>query len=262
MMDLDTWHKGGRRLWLCAAIGALVLHVGGAALAVTQLKGEDLGEGLGAEGVEISLDMSSPKVEDSDAPKGDDSVAQAAQQEMQEQKAEVAETDAEKAVPTTTEDEADRQVTTSEVKKPTEDAKVATVETHAQAAQEAAEDSTKASLDTPKEADKARAANAGIGKDMQELTRDWYKKVSGVFKSHQRYPEGKTKGANVRVAFVLNRVGNILAADVLESSGDAAYDAAAIAMVRRSDPVPTPPTGLVDDQVKLDIWINFPKPKS
>ena len=41
MSDLDTEQKPSRRLWILAALGALALHVGGAALAVAHLRTDD-----------------------------------------------------------------------------------------------------------------------------------------------------------------------------------------------------------------------------
>jgi len=37
MPDLDTEQKPSRRLWILAAVGALALHIGGAALAIATL---------------------------------------------------------------------------------------------------------------------------------------------------------------------------------------------------------------------------------
>ncbi len=74
--------------------------------------------------------MASPKIEDDELPAGVDSTAQAASNAMPEQKAEVEQTDLPKDVPTET-DDADRVVTTSDVKKPVEEEKVKAVETKA-----------------------------------------------------------------------------------------------------------------------------------
>ncbi|MGJ4939767.1 TonB family protein [Bradyrhizobium sp. HKCCYLS1011] len=263
MSDLDTGNRSSRRLWAFAAIGALMLHLGGAALALTHLKDdEDIG-GLGANGAEvIDIDMAAPKVESDDMPVGPDSQAQDPSQFMPEQKAETDQTDLPKAVPTTT-DEADQQVTTSEVKKPTEEEqKVAAVQTQAQDAQEAAIDSSRRSFDekTP-EADKAKAPNVGIGKDREKLTANWGRKISAYFELHKKFPPGKNKKAQVKLALVLNRLGHVVSVDVKETSGDPAYDEAAVAMVRRSDPVPKPPAGLTDDEFPFTLPVNFTPPK-
>src|SRR6201989_3041033 len=127
MTDLDSGGRSSRRLWFCAALIALGLHIGGAAWALTDLKGDDDDGGLGAAGAEvIDIDMASPKLEDDDLPQGEDHVAQTASAATPEQKAEPDQTDLPKDVPTQT-DEADRAVTTSDVKKPTEEAKTHTV---------------------------------------------------------------------------------------------------------------------------------------
>ncbi|MDU6830023.1 MAG: hypothetical protein E6417_08320 [Bradyrhizobium sp.] len=147
MSDLDTGHASSSRLWLLATVAAVALHLGGAALALTSFKNDEDAGGLGAAGAEvIDIDMGSPKVDNDEVPVGQDAPLQNAAPEMQEQKAEVEQTDLPKDVPTTTE-EADREVTTSDVKKPTEEQKVATVQTQASEAQESSQESARKSLD-------------------------------------------------------------------------------------------------------------------
>jgi TonB family protein len=60
---------------------------------------------------------------------------------------------------------------------------------------------------------------------------------------------------------VLNRRGNVLSVVIAKSSGDAAYDEAAVSMIRRSDPVPVPPANLIDEQFLLEMDILFPAVK-
>jgi len=47
----------------------------------------------------------------------------------------------------------------------------------------------------------------------------------------------------------------------VQSSGDVAFDDAAISMIHRSDPVPLPPAGLTDDTYSFSLDVNFTKPK-
>jgi protein TonB len=257
MSDIDSGERTSRRLWFFAALIALALHVGGAAWALTDLKGDDDEGGLGAAGAEvIDIDMASPKLEDDELPQGDDTQAQTASVATPEQKAEPEQTDLPKDVPTET-DEADRAVTTSDVKKPTEEEKTKAVETKASEAADANIDSSRKAIQDVPEADRAKAPNQGIGKDKSKETAKWGKKVSAYFELHKKFPEGKKEGAKVRVALVLNRRGNVLSANVLESSGDPAYDAAAISMIHRSDPVPAPPADLNDDQFPFNLDVKF-----
>jgi periplasmic protein TonB len=250
-----------RRLWIMAALAALALHLGGAALAVAHLRTDDGDDGLAANGVEIAFEMASPKATDDNLPPGPDADASQATPQLAEQKAEVKETDLPKDRPTEAEDP-DRVVTRSDSKKPEDDPKVAAVET--QASEETPDQlaTARQTLDekTP-EAENAKAPNIGIGKDKQKLTANWGRKISAYFELHKRYPVNKSKSTNVKVSLVLNRRGNVVSVDVAQSSGDAAFDEAAVSMIRRSDPVPPPPAGLTDDQFNFSLDVKFTKPK-
>ena len=257
MSDIDSGERTSRRLWFCAALVALALHVGGAAWALADLRGDEDDGGLGASGAEvIDIDMASPKLEDDDLPQGEDHEARTASIATPEQKAEPDQTDLPKDAPTETED-ADRAVTTSDVKKPTEEAKTHTVETKASEAQEADIDSSRKAIQDVPEAEKAKAPNQGIGKDKSKETAKWGRKISAYFELHKKFPEGKKNAAQVKVALVLNRRGNVISANVVESSGDQAYDQAALAMIHRSDPVPPPPADLNDDQFAFSLPVIF-----
>jgi TonB family protein len=263
MSDPDIDQKPSRRLWILAALAALALHLGGAALAIAHLRTDDGYDGLGANGAEFAVEMASPKVPDDDMPPGPQDTEQLqASQEVPTQQAEVKETDLPKDQVNEAEDP-DRIVTTNDAKKPQEeDAKVAAVQTQASEYSPAQEATSRQSLDEKApEAERTKAPNIGIGKDRQRLTADWGRRISAYFELHKRYPDKKNKAATVKVSLVLNRRGNVVSVDVAESSGDTAYDEAAVSMIRRSDPVPTPPAGLTDDQFRFSLDVNFKKPK-
>jgi TonB family protein len=59
----------------------------------------------------------------------------------------------------------------------------------------------------------------------------------------------------VNVTF--DRVGHVIASSIAESSGDAAYDEAALAMLRRSDPVPQPPPLIADEGLSYTLPVLF-----
>ncbi len=259
MSDLDTDRKPSRRLWFFAGLAAIALHVGGAALAVANLRGDDGDDSLGAAGVEIAFEMASPKPTDDELPPGpDQDEAQQSVKQVQ-QKAEVKETELPKDRPVDSVDP-DRIVTTSDSKEPKEDEpKVAAVEAPPAEESPAQHASTRQTFENAPEAEQARAPNAGIGKDKRKLTADWGRKISAYFELHKRYPAARNKSANVTVSLVLNRRGNVLSVAVLHSSGDPAFDEATISMIRRSDPVPKPPAGLSDDEFNFSLDVNFHK---
>ncbi|NPU15359.1 TonB family protein [Bradyrhizobium sp. 83012] len=263
MSDLLTSHSTSRAAWFAAALVAVALHIGGVAVALTTAHGDDDDGGLGTAADVIDAEIAAPKVEDSDLPMGVDSVADTASAATPEQKAETEQTDLQKGIPTTTE-EADQQVSPTEAKKPTEEEKVAAVETNASEAREAAVDSSRKTLDAKvPEADRVKAPDpSGTGKDRDPQTTNWQRKLSLIVKKNQKYPAGKTQGGSVRISFKLNRRGNVVSVDVIQSSGDPDYDHEAVAMVRRSDPFPKPPAQISDDEIPFNIVVKFPATKT
>lgn len=261
MPDSDIDQGPSRRLWIFAALMALALHLGGAALALANLR-SDGDEALGAAGVTFDVELASPNAPDLDLPPGPDSDQSPPQDEMIEQKAEVKDADLPKDRPVEAEDP-DRLVTPNDTKKPKEDdPRIAAVETQAQEYSPASEAMARRKLDeSSRESETATAPNPGIGKDRMKQTAKWGKLISAYFELHKRYPENKSKATKVKLSLVINRRGNVLSVNVAESSGDAAFDDAALSMVRRSDPVPPPPAGLTDDQFAFNLDVNFTKPK-
>jgi TonB family protein len=246
-----------------AAVAALALHLGGAALALANLRADDGDEGLGAAGAEFAVEMTSPPVQESDrAPGPTDSEEQEERPALPEQKAEVKETDLPQDRPQQAEDP-DRLVTENKPKKEQDDdPKVAAVETPAmEASQKSVAMERQTFEDATREAEKAMAPVLGIGKDILKLTADWNRKISAHLSAHKVNPEGKEpNNQTVKVSFALNRRGNVISVDVVESSGDAAYDAAAISMVHKSDPFPTPPAALTEDRIERTVPIIFKPP--
>src|ERR1700761_1410034 len=220
MSGSDLNQQTSRRLWIFAALAALALHLGGAALALANLR-NDAGEELGAAGAEYAVELSSPNAPDSDLPPGPESDQSTPQEEVMEQKVEVKEADLPKDRPTETEDP-DRVVTLSDAKKPKEDdPKIAAVETQAQDYSPAQEATARMKLDeNARESETAKAPNQGMGKDRFKLAAKWGKIISAYFQLHLRYPEKGHKMAVVTVNVVLNRRGNVLSVAVAESSGD------------------------------------------
>lgn len=262
MADLVTEQKPSRRLWILAAMAALVLHLGGGALALAHLKGDEGSENLGAQS-DIGIELTSAPAEDTDLPAGPDTDASVASPALPDQKAEVKETDLPKDTPTETEDP-DRVVTTTDSAKPKEDdPKVAAVQTQASEESVAQEATARQAIEGAKVDEHPTVINQGIGKDAQKMIAKWRGQLSAYLNLHKRYPEVKsTKAAKVKVGFVLDRRGHVVSMRVIEGSGDSAYDEAALEMIRRSDPVPQPPPMEADEGLNFTLDVIFPKGKS
>jgi TonB family protein len=258
MPDLDTEPGSSLRLWIFAAVGALALHLGGAALAVAHLRSVDLDDDLGAPAIEIGLEMTAPHLEPTDLPPGPDTEASVASPAIAEQKAEQKQTELPKDTPTETEDP-DRVVTPNDSNKPKEDdAKVATVQTSASTESVAAEATATPSSENIPEGKRSVAPAQGTGESARRVRATWQKELIAHLDKHKRYPaERSQKSAEILVSFALDRMGHVLSASVVKGSGDDAFDQAALAMVRRSDPVPPPPAVVADEGLNFTLPVIF-----
>jgi periplasmic protein TonB len=254
----DVIEQGpSRRLWIIAAFCALALHLGGAALAVAHLRSNEPDDLVGAEAIEVGIDLTSEHREPTDLPAGPDSEASIASPAIAEQKAEVKQSDLPKDVPTETEDP-DRVVTQNESDKPREDdMKLAAVPTAASEQSVAAEASAVPSVDEAP-AGRSQAPVLGTGKALQRQKASWFAQLGAHFDKHKRNPSlQKFKNATVAIDVTFDRFGHVVSSSVAQSSGDPAYDEAALAMLRRSDPVPQPPPAVADEGLHFTLPVNF-----
>jgi len=258
MSDLDIEQKPSRRLWILAALAALALHLGGAALAIAHLQTEEADDALGASAIEIGLELASVRREVTDLPPGPDTDASTASPQLAEQKAEVKETDLPQDKPTEPE-EADRVVTETESKKPKEDdPKIAAVQTQASTESVASEATATPSSDAIPEGQRSVAPAIGTGETARRVRATWQKELIAHLDKHKRYPaERSQKAAEIQIRFTLDRMGRVLATNIEKSSGDTAFDEAALAMVRRSDPVPAPPPLIADEGLSFTLPVIF-----
>jgi protein TonB len=98
----------------------------------------------------------------------------------------------------------------------------------------------------------------GAGKALQRMKASWFAQLAAHFDKHKRNPPlQKFKNATVVVDVTFDHQGRVVASRVAESSGDAAYDDAALAVVRWSDPVPQPPPAVADEGLHFTLPVNF-----
>ena len=258
MSDLETEPGPSRRLWILAATGALALHLGFGALAIAHLQESEAEDSLGVNAIEVSIEFASLRREATDLPPGPDTDASVASPALAEQKAEVKETALPKDVPTDAE-EADRVVAPDESKKPKEDdPKIAAVQTSASTESVAAETTATPSSEAIPEGPRSVAPAIGSGETARRLRATWQKELVAHLDKHKRYPASRSqKSAEILVSFALDRMGHVLSASIVKGSGDAAFDEAALAMLKRSDPVPPPPPLVADDGLNFTLPVIF-----
>jgi periplasmic protein TonB len=246
-----------RTIWLTAALGAVALHAGGVALAVSSMRPDNSIE-LGAPALEIGVELVSPHLEPNDLPVGPDTPASAAAPSIVEQKMVVEERDLPRALPTET-DDPDRVVTPNETKKPRqEDPKIAAVQAMPSTESSAAEETATPTVATAVEAPRSVAPALGTGDSAVRERQTWQKELAAHFNKYKRYPVDRAmQRADVVVSFVLDRLGRVLSTRIVKGSGDPSFDDAALAMLQRANPVPPPPPLVADDGLTFTLPVIF-----
>jgi len=258
MLESNLVRKPSGRIWMMGSVLATGLHLGCAALAFAHLQTEDLDTSLGAQALEVGMEMTSPRLDATDLPPGPDTDASTASPAVAEQQAVVKDTDLPQDTPTEAEDP-DRIVTENESKKPKEEeTEKAAVQSAASTESVAAEATAMPTNQAAQEAPRSVAPQLGSGESAQRVRATWQKELVAHLDKHKRYPSHRlVKTTEITVAFQLDRLGHVLSTSIVKGSGDLAFDEAALAMVRTSDPVPQPPPMVADEGLNFTVPVNF-----
>ncbi|MFT4096056.1 MAG: TonB family protein [Rhodoblastus sp.] len=245
------------RLWVVAALVAGSLHLGIAGLAAWSLHAEEADDDDGAPAIEIAMDMAAPKTEQTDLPPGPEADASAAAPESAQSAARTEQSDRPKEEPVES-DNPDRIVAQEETKKPEREPERQERRSEASTAADASEATAAPQQDAVRETQTARAPVIGDGRQVLKIRADWQRRLFSHLSRHKRYPAGvAAHKAENRVTFTLDRMGHVIAARISKTSGDAAFDAAALDMMKRSDPVPPPPPLIADETLTFEIPVQF-----
>jgi TonB family protein len=258
MPDHERSPHLSKTVWALAAFGALAIHAGGVALALGYMQPADSDDDLGAPAIEIGVELMAPRLDPTDLPVGPDTEASAPSPALVEQKAVVEQTELPKAVPTET-DDPDRVVTPTDTKKPKDDdPKMAAIQTDSSEESVATEATAMPTVESAPESQRSVAPSQGTGESALRERVTWEKELAAHFNRYKRYPSDRVmKSAQVVVSFVLDRIGHVVSTRIVQGSGDASFDDAAIAMLQRSDPVPPPPPLVADDGLTFTLPVIF-----
>jgi protein TonB len=258
MSEFEATQRASFPIWFLAAFGAVLIHAGCVALAFEYLRSDDAEEALGAPAIEIGLEWVAPRLESNDLPPGPDADASAASPAVMEQKAVVEPTELPKALSIET-DDPDRLVAPDDTKKlKDDDPQIAAVQAAPSNESIAAEATAMPSSETAPEAPRSVAPALGTGESTQRVRATWQKELAAHLDKHKRYPaERSRQSAEIVVSFTLDRTGHILSVRVVKGSGDPVFDDAALAMMRRADPVPPPPPLIADEGLSFSLPVVF-----
>jgi periplasmic protein TonB len=245
-----------RSVWIAAIFGALAIHAACAALAFGFARPE-ADDDLGAPAIEIGIELMSPKIDPTNLPVGPDNDASAPSPEVVEQKESLDPSNLPKA-PTTDTDDPDRLVSPTDTKKVTETPKTVTVQTAPSEQSLAVEATAMPTVNNATDSTRSVAPSPGTGESAVRAKVTWEKELVAHFDKFKRYPNDRAmQSAQVVVSFVLDRVGHIQSSQVVTGSGDPSFDAAAVAMLQRADPVPPPPPLVADQGLTFTLPVIF-----
>lgn len=250
------------RRWVMAAVVACVLHVTVAAAAFLHLQDEEIDDDVS--GAAMAIDLAQVTAASDDiAPKvGPPTPQVAAQQAMQEVKPTEHSEEKTEPVPDLTQTDAAEAL----LPKPTPDADPKKEEkpeetpprpaVAASIAQEAAAlPSVAAPVST-----QAAALSAGVTPSAKKSKTTWQKTLLTHIDKFKRYPEAareaQTAGETL-VELTMDRTGALRGSQLLRSSGSAALDAEALAMLSRAVPLPVPPSDVVGEVFRMAIPVRF-----
>lgn len=244
------------RLWGVAVFCAVALHVGGAAIALLILRGDIEDDSVGAPAIELSLEpVAARQTEPTDLPPGPltdeaaaaaPSIASAEAKEVSEE--ELARTEAEEA-------ELSRD---AKPEKPVEDDKSRQAQQFVSSESAASEATAPPKSGVAKVADRPAAPVQGVDATANAVKLTWQKTLVAHLNRAKRYPAGGgRRAAESTVHFTLDRRGHVLTYNIRKSSGIPVFDEAALAMMKKADPVPAPPPVIADESLSFDVPVQF-----
>lgn len=250
-------------IWFVSTGLAGLLHAAAAAAFLIATPPDAAEDDDGAPGIEVGIELAAPRDEPTDLPPGppaDDAAASTASA-AQETKP-LPREDLPQETPVET-PEPDRVVApetpTEQPPEPKETVETPAPERSRPSAESLPSEAAAApSLEAAREAPVSTAPTPGSGASAQRIKATWQRQLIGHLDRNKRYPAGAGRRAvEIVVTFTLDRRGKLLDARVARSSGDARFDEAALAMLRRSDPLPMPPPLVADDGLTFTLPVSF-----
>jgi periplasmic protein TonB len=249
--------------WAGAALVVCGLHVGGAALAIINWhEADDDDAAAGALTVEMAPLPAAVPVKSEDAAVGPDENAgkltpEASKKVVEEVQKDIPAVDPspapdpEVALPKPHPDEKEKL-------KP-EEPQEARPETQKPPVAEGAELTTRQQR---VEAQPAPSSALALGRSAQlaRLQASWQKGLMGKLERFKRYPDAASrrgvKGVTV-VRFKVDRSGQVIASEVMKSSGSEVLDEEALALLKRASPLPAPPDAIAEEMLDNILPIYF-----
>lgn len=247
-------------IWIGAAVVAITFHLAFAAFAITRTYEETEDDDLGAPGIEIAVELASVPSAETNLPPGPESDASAASAPVVAQQAEVKDPDLPKETPVEAV-EPDRLVAVDTPKNSTEDERNTKMQVAKPAEESVAQEATAApTVPNVAESLKSTTRDQGTAASLQRARVTWQKELLAHLDKYKRYPADRSqKDAEILIALTLDRMGQVVAAEIIKGSGDRSFDDAALSMISRASPVPQPPASVADEGLSFSLPVIFRK---
>jgi TonB family protein len=254
MKDFRMLGKEARG-WVLAACASLALHAAFVALVVFHLRSNVDEAALGAPAIEVELVLAAPHTEPTDLPPGPNVEGSAAAPAAQKKNVEPSELA--KVVPTET-DDPDGLTAADKARPKKDDPDVAPANAAPADPSVAAVATAIPRPETAEDSARSVTPAEGTGESAMRVRATWEKELAAHFDKYKRYPTDRShQAAELTVTFELDRAGHILSTHIVQGSGDASFDEAGLAMMRRADPVPVPPAPVADEGLTFTMPIMF-----
>lgn len=105
----------------------------------------------------------------------------------------------------------------------------------------------------------AKAAPAGVAAS-PAVRQSYFDQIAAKLARSKRYPKAshrRGEEGEAKLAFVLDRTGNVLESYIVSSSGSARLDRAALDMLKRAQPLPPFPDTLSQSTLKIEVPVSF-----
>jgi len=258
MTELEPTTRISSRMWASAAAAALLLHSGFIAIGMTLLETGDSDPEFGAPAIEIGIDLLTVRGDPTDLPPGPDSEESAASTSAPTAHRKIEQTTLPQETPDKT-DDPERLVAPAEAKNPKEEEKVSpSVGTSSSTPSIASEATAMPRQQDAPAGDRSVTPVQGWGSSDQRIRASWQKELVAHLNRYKRYPASQTlDGVEVTVKFVIDDTGHVLSSTIVRGSSEPSFDAAALEVLRRANPVPKPPSSVVQEGLTFTLPIVF-----
>jgi protein TonB len=114
--------------------------------------------------------------------------------------------------------------------------------------------------EAPRQSARAVAPAPGAGAPDRRAVPNWTSQLVARLERYKRYPaaaQARGEHGVVQLAFSVDRNGHVHDARIVRSSGSAELDRATLALVRRAEPLPPPPTGMPGARIPVVVPIRY-----